>query len=148
MNEECKSEETNKGQMTKGEHIKHWLDISDDNYKSMINMFKSKEYMWSLFVGHLVLEKLLKAYYVKVKDKRVPYTHDLYKLAVQCELELTESQKDSLQYITLFNIQTRYEDFKRDFYKKCKKKFTKENIERIKELRNWLREKIGKQYTG
>jgi HEPN domain-containing protein len=86
MNQECKSEETNKGQMTKEEHIKHWLDISDDNYKSMINMFKSKEYMWSLFVGHLVLEKLLKAY--------------------------------------------------------------RENIERIKELRNWLREKIGKQYTG
>jgi HEPN domain-containing protein len=148
MNEECKSEETNKGQMTNEEHIKYWIEISDDNYKSMINMFKSKEYMWSLFVGHLVLEKLLKAYYVKVKDKRIPFSHDLYKLALQCELELTEPQKDSLQYITLFNIQTRYEDYKRDFYKKCTKKFAHENINRIKELRNWIKKKIGKPFTG
>jgi HEPN domain-containing protein len=109
---------------------------------------ETNEYMWSLFIGHLVLEKLLKAYYVKVKDKRIPFSHDLYKLALQCELELTESQKDSLQYITLFNIQTRYEDYKRDFYKKCTKDFAEKNIERIKEIRNWLKEKIGKQYTG
>lgn len=146
MNEENKTEKTIEGQMTKEEHIKYWVGISDDNFKSMQNMFKSKEYMWSLFVGHLGLEKLLKAYYVKVKDKRVPYIHDLYKLALQCELELTESQKDSLQYITLFNIQSRYEDYKRDFFKKCTKEFTEKNIKRIKELRNWLKDLIGKQY--
>lgn len=86
--------------MTKEEHIKYWLEISDDNFKSMLNMFNSKEYMWSLFVGHLVLEKLLKALYVKVKDK------------------------------------------------KCTKDFAEKNIERIKELRNWLKEKIGKPSTA
>jgi HEPN domain-containing protein len=148
MNEESKAEETNKGQMTKEDHIKYWIELSDDNFKSMLNMFKSKEYMWSLFVGHLALEKLLKAYYVKVKDKKIPFIHDLYKLALKCELGLNESQKDSLQYITLFNVQTRYEDYKRDFYKKCTKEFAEKNMERIKELRNWLKEKIGKQYTG
>ena len=148
MNEENKAEETNKGQMTKEGHIKYWIELSDDNFKSMLNMFKSKEYMWSLFVGHLALEKLLKAYYVKVKDKKIPFIHDLYKLALKCELGPNESQKDSLQYITLFNVQTRYEDYKRDFYKKCTKEFAEKNIELIKELRNWLKEKIGKQYTG
>ena len=148
MNETNKSEEANEGRMTKEEHIKYWIEISDDNYKSMLNMFNSKEYMWSLFLGHLVLEKLLKAYYVKVKDKKLPYIHDLYKLASKCELELTESQKDSLQYITLFNIQTRYEDYKRDFYKKCTKDFAEKNIERIKELRNWLKQKIEKPSTA
>ena len=134
--------------MTKEELIKHWVKLSDANYKSMLNMFKSKEYMWSLFVGHLALEKLLKAYYIKVKDKNVPYIHDLHKLAVACDLELTEDQKDSLQYITLFNIETRYEDYKREFYKKCTKDFAKKNINRIKELRKWLKEKIGKPSTG
>lgn len=134
--------------MTEEELIKHWIALSDDNFKSMQNMFKAKEYMWALFVGHLTLEKLLKAYYVKVKDKKVPYLHDLHKLAVQCELELTETQKDALQYITLFNIQTRYEDYKRDLYKKCTKGFTSKNIKRIKELRNWLRKKIGKPYIA
>ena len=91
----------------------------------------------------MTLEKLLKAYYVKVKQKKVPYIHDLYKLALECELELSEEQKDSFQYITLFNIQARYEDYKRDFFKKCTKKFTIKNIQRIEELRNWLKKKIG-----
>jgi HEPN domain-containing protein len=147
MSQEHEVKKNDKEQMTREKHIKYWIEVSDDNYKSMVNMFKTKEYMWSLFVGHLVLEKLLKAYYIKVKDKRIPYIHDLYKLALRCDLELNESQKDSLQYITLFNIQTRYEDYKRDFYKKCTKDFTSKNIKRIKELRNWLKEKIGKPFT-
>ena len=51
--------------MTNEELICFWISSSDDNYNSMLNIFKSGEYMWSLFVGHLVIEKLLKAYYVK-----------------------------------------------------------------------------------
>ncbi len=134
--------------MTKDELIMHWIELSDENYKSMLNLFSVNEYMWSLFVGHLALEKLLKAYYVQVKDKKVPYIHDLFKIALECDLELSEEQKDSLQYITLFNIQARYDDYKREFYKKCTKEFTLKNINRIEELRNWLKKKIRVQFIG
>jgi HEPN domain-containing protein len=133
--------------MTKDELVDYWVQLSDDNYKSMINMFNMGEYMWSLFVGHLALEKLLKAYYVKGIEKKVPYIHDLYKLAMECNLELNEDQKDSFQYITLFNIQARYEDYKRDFFKKCTKEFTVKNIKRIEELRKWLKKKMGLPFT-
>ena len=128
--------------MTKEELIQFWIDSSDDNYKSMLNMFDAGENMWSLFTGHLTIEKLLKAYYVKEIEQEVPRTHDLYKLATKSKLDLSEEQKDSLQYITLFNIETRYEDYKKDFHKKCTKEFTEKNIEKIKELRIWLKEKI------
>jgi HEPN domain-containing protein len=124
------------------QHLSMWIKSSADNYKSMLNMFKAGEYMWSLFVGHLVLEKLLKAYYIKVIDNNVPYVHDLHKLAIRCGLELTESQKDSLRYITLFNIEARYEEYKGDFYKKCAREFAEKNINIIKELRDWLMQKI------
>lgn len=128
--------------MTQKELTQFWLDSSDDNYRSMQAMFNAGEYMWALFVGHLVIEKLLKAYYVKTVEREIPRTHDLYKLAVKAGLDLSEAQKDSLQYITLFNIETRYEDYKRDFYKKCTREFTEKNIEKIKELVTWLKEKI------
>lgn len=36
----------------------------------------------------------------------------------------------------------RYEDYKKDFYKKCTKEFAEKNIEEIKELRTWLQQKI------
>lgn len=130
--------------MTRDEIVKYWIDGSSDNYKSSQNMFKSREYMWALFTGHLALEKLLKAYFVKTVEINVPRTHDLYKLASRAKLELDEEQKDALQYITLFNIEARYEAYKREFSKKCTKEYTLNNLQKIKELRQWLLEKVKK----
>ena len=62
-------------------HIKFWKESSDDNFNSMLNIFESGEYSWSLFIGHLSIEKLLKAIYVKNKDLNVPRVHDLLKIA-------------------------------------------------------------------
>ena len=73
----------------------------------------------------------------------VPRTHDLLKLAVSAGIEIEEKKKDDLQYITLFNIETRYDEHKRDFHK-VHKEFTEENINKIKGLRKWLKEKLKK----
>lgn len=77
--------------------------------------------MWALFIGHLSTEKLLKAYYVKIKDIEVPRTHDLYKMAMLSGINLSDEQKDVLQYITLFNIESRYEEYKKDFIKNAQR---------------------------
>jgi HEPN domain-containing protein len=124
------------------ELIKYWMESSDDNYRSMQNMFNSGEYTWALFVGHLCIEKLLKACYIKMVDGITPRTHDLYKLATKCGFEMTEEKMDALQYITLFNIEARYETCKREFYQKCTRDFTEKSILTIKDLRAWLLEKI------
>ena len=128
--------------MTRDELIAYWLDSAEDNFRSMQNMFTSGEYVWSLFVGHLCIEKLLKACYVKSVDSKVPRIHDLYKLADRCGLKMTEEQKDALQYVGLFNIEARYEEYKREFHQKCTRAFTEQSIVTIKELRTWLLEKI------
>ena len=41
--------------------IKYWIDSSDKDYKTMIDLYDTKNYNWSLFMGHLVIEKILKA---------------------------------------------------------------------------------------
>ena len=43
----------------------YWLTSSDKDYEVMLNLFQSRHYNWALFLGHIVLEKLLKAYFVK-----------------------------------------------------------------------------------
>jgi HEPN domain-containing protein len=128
--------------MTRDELIAYWLESAEDNFRSMQNMFASGEYVWSLFVGHLCIEKLLKAYYVKSVDAKIPRIHDLYKLADRCGLEMTEEQKDALQYVGMFNIEARYEEYKREFHQKCTRAFAEKSIVTIKELRTWLLEKI------
>ena len=70
-----------KKNMTREELVNFWIEGSDRDIKSMQNMFKNKEYHWSLYVGHLAVEKLLKAYYVQNIGIHVPFIHDLLKLA-------------------------------------------------------------------
>ena len=128
--------------MTKDEIIRFWIESSDKDYKSMLNMYKIKEYSYALFVGHLTIEKLLKANYAKNNGISIPRIHDLEKLASIAGLKLTEKYANELQDITKFNIGVRYDDYKKTFYKKCTKKFAEDNIESIKGLRKWLKKKI------
>ena len=104
----------------------------------MCNLYKSGDYHWALFLGHLVLEKLLKACYVKTTGSHAPRVHDLLRLASLCNLEIDEETADYLDTITTFNINARYPDLKQEFYKKCTKDFATENIKKIEEVRVWL----------
>ena len=51
--------------------ILFWKESSDQNYETMHNLMQSKDYNWALFLGHLVIEKLLKAHYVGSAEKQL-----------------------------------------------------------------------------
>jgi len=59
----------------------HWINTSDKDYITMIHLYNTKDYHWSLFLGHIVVERLLKASVVKRISDHAPFTHDLTKLA-------------------------------------------------------------------
>lgn len=128
--------------MTTEEVIKYWIDGAEEDYKTMIHLFNSKDYSWSLFMGHLVIEKILKAHYVKDNDTNVPFLHDLLRISQKTTLIFTEEQQDLLDEITTFNIKTRYDDYKKSFRNLCTQEFAQVRIERIKELKLWLIEKL------
>jgi len=132
----------NKEQFDKQKLIDFWIAGADDDYDTMIAMFDTKRYSWALFVGHLMIEKLLKAYFVKINENYPPFTHNLLKLARDTNLPLTDELKLQLTTITAFNLNSRYDDYKRSFQKKCTPDFTNEWIEKIKELKLWIREQI------
>ncbi|MGD8780162.1 MAG: HEPN domain-containing protein [Ignavibacteria bacterium] len=122
--------------------INYWIEASNIDFRAMNNLYSSGDYVWALFIGHLVIEKLLKALAVKNKAETIPRIHDLNKLAISGGIEVEENVKDLFDIITSFNIEARYPDFKQDFYKKCDRKFTTEYITRIKDLRKWLLEQL------
>ena len=124
--------------MEKEELVKYWTDASQIDYRAMENLFSSADYVWSLFLGHLVIEKLLKAVAVKNDIRNIPKIHDLNKLAVSAGIDADDSMKDLFDIITSFNIEARYPDYKKEFYKKCDKKFTSDYLLKIKEIRSWL----------
>lgn len=124
--------------MQEQDFIKYWIDASEIDYKAMQNLFESKDYVWSLFLGHLVIEKLLKATAVQNGKENIPKIHDLTKIAKAAGLNMDENQMDLFDVITSFNIEARYPDYKHEFYKKCDQKFTTHYIDKIMELREWL----------
>jgi HEPN domain-containing protein len=105
-------------------------------------LFESKRYDWCLFIAHLVIEKVLKAFWVRDSEKRLPWIHNLLKIAEETCLNLSEEQKKFLDEIAAFNIRARYPDDKLEFYKLCTKEFTTEQFEKIKEFYQWLLSRI------
>jgi HEPN domain-containing protein len=104
----------------------------------MQNLLKSSDYNWALFLGHLVIEKLLKALYVKLFQKHAIYSHDLLRLAKNIEIEISEDYEEWLDEITTFNLNARYDIQKQDFRKLCTKEFAEEWDHKIIILKEWL----------
>jgi len=126
--------------MIKEEHIKYWCDSSKHDLESAESLFIAERFDWCLFVGHLSLEKLLKAIYVDKNDNLIPpKIHNLVRLAELSNIQLDEKQRFTLDQINDFNIQTRYPDYKLEFYKLCTKEYTYEYFEKIKEFYRWFK---------
>ena len=107
------------------EHIKHWLNGAEHDIKVATNLFQAGNYDWCLFIGHIVLEKTLKAIYVQNNNNKIPpKTHKLVKLAKLSFLNLTEDQNILLDEVTEFNIEVRYPQYKKEFHKLCTKEYT------------------------
>ena len=113
------------------ELVKYWKTTAEHDYKTMLSLFVAKKFSNTLFFGHIVLEKILKAHVAKHSKKAAPYTHDLVRLYKMTNLKLNEKEIDVLDMANDFNIRSRYPDVKFRFYKLCTKDYTKQNLDEI-----------------
>lgn len=120
------------------EIVEYWQKTASHDYETMVGLFKIKRYSDSLFYGHIVLEKILKAHVVVKIKRQAEYTHNLVKLAEDAKVGLTDLEWNLLGEVNRFNIRTRYPDDKLAFYKQCTKKYTEEYLVKIKSFYNVL----------
>jgi HEPN domain-containing protein len=121
------------------EHIKYWLESAVNDLEVAETLLKNQKYDWCLFIGHLVLEKTLKALYVRDNENQIPpRIHNLVRLAEQTSLNLTEEQRIFLDEVSDFNIETRYPDYKNLFSEQCTREFATLYFNKIKEFYKWL----------
>jgi HEPN domain-containing protein len=122
--------------------INYWIESSEKDFKTMIDLYQTQNNNWALFMGHLVIEKLLKAVYVKSKGEFPPMIHDLRRICEKAGVELDLSHQILLDSISRFNINARYDDYKQSFYQLCTDSFTAEWIDKIKDCRLWIKAKL------
>ncbi len=129
--------------MTQEEHIKYWLDSAEHDLDTANTLFSSGKYDWCLFISHLVLEKLIKAFYVKNNHNKIPpKTHNLVRLAQLSQVKLEEKHLLFLDEVNDFNLEVRYPEYKNEFYKTCTKDFTEIYFKKVKEFYQWLKSQL------
>ena len=123
--------------------ISYWVESANHDFDVAVTLFQNKKYDWCLFIGHLVIEKVLKAIFIDKNSSKIPpKIHNLVRLSELSNIEISESKKLLLDKVNDFHIATRYPDFKFKFYKTCTKNFTKIYFNNIKDLYKWLKSLI------
>jgi HEPN domain-containing protein len=118
--------------------IDYWIKTARHDYDTMLSLFNSKRYSDSLFYGHLVLEKILKALIAKRMKEHPKPTHNLLVLLEDSNVQLSPEDKEFLAEANKFNIKARYPDYKLSFYRICNLYYTRPRLEKIKLLFNKL----------
>ena len=54
-------------------------------------------------------------------------------------VELTQEQAELLAQVKEFNIRTRYDDYKKSFYKKATAAYAKKYITEVHDFKTWLK---------
>ncbi|MDD5090503.1 MAG: HEPN domain-containing protein [Candidatus Wallbacteria bacterium] len=124
------------------EQIQYWVSSAESDLTVAEHLFEKRDYAWCLFIGHLVLEKTLKAIYIEAIGENPPRSHDLVKLSQTARLNPDPDLIVFLDRVTQFNIEARYPDVKKDFQKICTKEFAEANFTKIKEVHSWLKSRL------
>jgi len=122
------------GKINIAKSIQYWIKTSEHDYETMQGLFKIRRYADSLFYGHIVLEKILKAHVVKASGKEAPRIHNLVVLAKLSGIEFSQEDLEFLATINRFNMRARYPDIKLNFYKLSTAKYTKDKLDKIKKF--------------
>lgn len=124
--------------MTKEEHIAYWLETAESDLDVADTLLKSGKYLWCLFICHLVIEKTLKAHYVNIFNETPPKIHNLLKLASKCDINLKNDELSLLDDLNLYQISTRYPEYKASLEKSCTVEYTQHMFNNVKAMKQWL----------
>ena len=91
------------------DQINYWRELSDYDIETADAMQKSKRYLYVGFMSHQAIEKILKAYFVKINGESAPFSHSLSYIAKKAKIyeHFTEDQKRFLDMLEPMNIECR-----------------------------------------
>lgn len=130
--------------MNEHSSIEYWTGTAEYDIKTAEAMFETKRFLYVGFMCHLVIEKMLKAYFVKIHNTIPPYSHNLQYLAEKSGifLELSEEHRDFFDTLQPLNIRARYPSVKDELYKLLTEKRCKNLIDKTIEIMQWIKNKL------
>lgn len=122
--------------------MNYWFDSANSDFDTMKVLFENRKNTWCLFIGHLVIEKMLKGIYSRNNQENpiAPKTHNLILHSQKAKLDVPQEIREKIQVINTFNISARYDDYRKSFEEKCTNDFTSKQVKDIEEVLKWLKE--------
>ncbi|MBQ7531396.1 MAG: HEPN domain-containing protein [Paludibacteraceae bacterium] len=113
----------------------------DEDLSVAKDLFKTRHWLYTAFMCHQVVEKMLKAYWVATRDDDPPYIHDHKRLAEGCGLyeKLTTEQRVFLTTIREMNIEARYREYKSRIAASLNEQNTQQLLQQTIEMQQWIR---------
>ncbi len=105
--------------------VQNWLDSARYDLEAAGHLFRAGSYIYTVFMCHLALEKVLKAKVEEITGKEPPRTHDLEYLMELAQLSSDEDTEDFILELSNLSVVTRYP---RDFQAMLKD-FSRERAE-------------------
>lgn len=125
-------------------YYKYWVEMAEYDYQTAIAMLNAKRYLYVGFMLHQTIEKAFKGYYVLLKSKTPPFTHNLLKLSQMGDFydDISEEMKDLIDTLEPLNIEARYPSHKERIMKELNESYCRDLLERTGVLYKWLTEKF------
>ena len=94
--------------------VENWVASAQYDLKTAEHMFVTGRYIYTIFMCHLAIEKVLKAKVHKKTNKTPPRTHNLRYLLEISKTDLPDNSLEFVSKLSDVSIVTRYpEDFKK-----------------------------------
>jgi len=122
--------------------VQYWLEGAEYDFGVAEAMFEKAKYPYALFMGHLAMEKLLKAIVAKNTRSHAPFAHSLPLLAEKAGISIPEHIVIKLREFMEYHFESRYPKEQRAFYAKCTEAYTREKLNEIKGVFEWLKSQL------
>ena len=122
--------------------IDYWVRSAEYDLEVSESLYEKSRFHYSLFFGHLAIEKILKALFVKKKSIHAPFSHSLTYLVEKAGIEIQQERLERLAGFMDFYIEGRYPGDLDDIFRKYNPTLTREKREEVKEMFAWLKEKL------
>jgi HEPN domain-containing protein len=122
--------------------VKNWLESAQYDLETAEQMLNTGRYIYTIFMCHLAVEKILKAKVGEVTGKIPPKTHNLRYLVKLSGLEPPEEIFIFLSELSDVSIPTRYpEDFS-NLRNSYDKEAAKNYLQKTEKAFKWIKESL------
>lgn len=119
--------------------IDYWINGANEDIKTAELLIRENRILHGLFFCHLVIEKAIKANFVKEMKDIAPRSHNLIYLSEKAGLSFDDDTQIFLGILMKYQLQGRYPDYNPVLPDPDK---VKEYYEKTKQLLQWLKEKL------